>query len=392
MKKNYLWIAAAAVMFAACSSNDTFKDVDVQETPIAFTSYAQPTTKATENNDGAYSWNLEDHHTSFDVWGYRKKSDTYQWVFTKQNVTYSSSTWSYTPVRYWDKTQDSYTFFAAAPDHTNWNISNGALPADQKLSYAGLTLSDHDATTADATASADNYVESFSTAAPGKDLMIAAPCTTSDYANPVNLQFIHILSRLNVIVQRGNKLNANDVVNITSFQVCGFLPTGDFDESLHAADNQDGTMSRWKDQTGTKINYTSSTAIIDPSTPTSLTVTNDGTSNTKKQYILQSLVIPQNVTYQDIAWNVDPANINQAYIHITYTISNTNWPADSQTESYEGYYNLAKALGADGTTTTTKGFYEGWQNNLTLKINPALIEFDPTVSTWGTKDYEFEIN
>ena len=54
MKKNYLWIAAAAVMFAACSSNDTFKDVDVQETPIAFTSYAQPTTKSTENNDGAY--------------------------------------------------------------------------------------------------------------------------------------------------------------------------------------------------------------------------------------------------------------------------------------------------------------------------------------------------
>ena len=67
-------------------------------------------------------------------------------------------------------------------------------------------------------------------------------------------------------------------------------------------------------------------------------------------------------------------------------------------ETYEAYYNLAAAFGAtadDATTTDKKeneiSFTEGWQNNLTLIINPDKIEFDAKVSEWDDRDFEYSI-
>ena len=400
MKKNGLIIAATALLFAACSSNDAFKEIETTQIPIDFVSYSQPATKATENNQADYDWALKDHHESFDVWGYRTNGSTNTWVFTKQLVSYASSAWSYTPVRYWDKAADSYTFFAAAPSDANWTFKdntdanntekNDNYTQQYYLTYTGLSISDHDATTATInTVTSDNYTNSFNTAAEGKDLMIAAPCTWTNIGTAVNLNFIHILSRLNVIIQRGEDLTDDDVLELVEFKVFGFKSTGNFKENANnAVATTPGTPSRWSTSSGS-VDYTSTYATSSNPLEVKYDYDNNATheGHSVKQYVLQSLVIPQAITYEDInikgKQTADPTTTAaQAYIYIKYSITNQTWSTSDKTETFEGYYNLAAAFGATDQNTTI-AFNEGWQNNLTIRIQPSVINFDPMVSEWS---------
>ncbi len=427
MKKELFLFATAATMLTACVNTDTLdKDINVQNDAIAFTNYAQPATKATENNTKTYAWTLEAHHTSFIVSGWRTVNGTDLQVFDDETVTWQdkdndnvADAWDYSPHRFWDKRASKYTFYAAAPDVVvsqshKWILNNNTDgPSDNSAytddtwyyTYSGFTLTDHDATTSDVSSDADNYVQSFATAAPDKDLMIAEKCEWTAIGTTVSLNFIHVLSRLNVIAQRGGNLSADDVVKIQEFEVTGFSEGGDFRENIRNADKTTTkTASRWENLSSTKISYTTTTTLINPNnTPaTELTVLYDPSaditetgSDDMKQYILQSLVIPQDITYEDIrlidgkqtaASTTDAA---QAYLHIKYTITNNNWTG-AKTEEFEGYYNLASAFGATSASPTIT-FNEGWQNNLTLVINPGVINFVPKVSEWDNQDFTYEI-
>ena len=99
MKKSYLMIAAAAALFAACSSNDTFKDInnDAFVSKIDFSTFAQKATRAAENSGETYSQALENHHSTFKVWGF--KNTTADAVFFNETATHSGTapddTWAY---------------------------------------------------------------------------------------------------------------------------------------------------------------------------------------------------------------------------------------------------------------------------------------------------------
>ena len=123
-------IAAAAALFAACSSNDTFKEVDVQETPISFDQALNKTTRA-------YISDKADLATEggFKVFGYKTINN---WAAIAQTVfngiTVSSEdngvTWSYTNPRFWDK-MGKYNFYAVAPvgpeDGATYSINTADL-------------------------------------------------------------------------------------------------------------------------------------------------------------------------------------------------------------------------------------------------------------------------
>ena len=66
-------LAFASLMMAACANNDLVDDLVKEEVPqaIGFETFAQKATRATENSNGEYSLDLNDHHTSFKVWGYK---------------------------------------------------------------------------------------------------------------------------------------------------------------------------------------------------------------------------------------------------------------------------------------------------------------------------------
>ena len=215
MKKSYLMIAAAAALFAACSSNDTFKEVN-EDVAIGFNSpYVSKPTKA-EITD---SWKTTDG-SAFGVFGY-KNGFSGTLLFNNEKVTYNSSTsWTHPTVRYWDKSATAataYSFYAYAPyaSSDTVSISNGLITfnlgaqvfrdADQVWSANPSTLSTIDLCIAQA-------VEGIGYA-------------NSTYTNPdgtVLLTFNHVLSKLSFKIKKYQDL-AYDV-QLNSLSV-GF-PTG----------------------------------------------------------------------------------------------------------------------------------------------------------------------
>ena len=128
MKKSYLMIAAAAALFAACSQTDTFKDVDTQDAPIAFNQVVNKTTRATI--DGATTAAAKQALAAaggFGVFGYKNPGQNQTTIFNNVNVgsTDNGATWTYTPLRFWDKTQ-TYNFYAIAPyKASGYSITDG---------------------------------------------------------------------------------------------------------------------------------------------------------------------------------------------------------------------------------------------------------------------------
>ena len=73
MKKSYFLMAAAAMMFAACSQSDVLNEVQVQEEAqaIGFSTYSGKVTRAENNSNSTITSDLYSHHDDFKVWGYK---------------------------------------------------------------------------------------------------------------------------------------------------------------------------------------------------------------------------------------------------------------------------------------------------------------------------------
>ena len=214
MRKSLVLLTAAA-MFAACAEKDVLIDnlVEATESPIGFTTDMNYMTRA-ENSSATAKYALETYNNSFYVWGNKNVTEapTDPKVFEKQLVEYSSS-WDYTPHRFWDKSANSYRFYAASPADNKWVASDAidGLTDPLKFSYAGyvadgLSLDQMSATTpaAGSTQSeiAEPTVQPNEVFTAGKDLMISDDITNWNPANTtVNLNFNHILSRLNIAVK-----------------------------------------------------------------------------------------------------------------------------------------------------------------------------------------------
>lgn len=229
MKKSYLILAAAATMFAACSQ-DALIDESVElaqggETAITFGSFAGKQVKAetADNSSAENKFNLENYHTQFYVWGYKKVGENFVDVFTgndagagaigaeKSIVKHTGSTtnpytngWEYTPIRYWDKAATYYNFFAVAPAeplNSDWAATTTDKDkvtfkiADYQLT--GYSLKQSDAVVNDETALFGESNEA------NEDLLVATDILNNNadhLNNVVNFDFNHILSRLNIAV------------------------------------------------------------------------------------------------------------------------------------------------------------------------------------------------
>lgn len=375
MKKNYFLLAASTMMFAACAQTDMVNEVVTEETPqaIGFETFTQKATRAdetpaestAENSSARYGWKLSDHHTTFKVWAYKNVSDTR--VFDGVTVEYKAASdgddgttipkkWSYDTPVYWDKTATTYNFYAAAPSSADWKFNGNTTNKDQ--AYFVME---------DAKLAATNFVSDPSTEhievlkATGSDVdwMIADKCNVAVQSGDVPLNFIHILSRLNIIVKKSS--TDDPKITLNSVTVKGLNLQGTFDESTAA--NTSGTTARWTP---------ASTPVV--TSDYKYTNTTDFTLSTDKNYVLQSLVIPQTVAYQSVTTDgYNLGNTPKAYVEIIYTISG---------EEFKAYYNLAAVFGADAVGETV-AFNEGWQNTLTITISANQITFSGNVAEWA---------
>lgn len=466
MKKSLFLLAAVAV-FASCSDTDSFKEIKTQENNvIGFASFTGKQTRAEQAENSTSTTtptNLEAHHESFVVWGYKTAYNTdaslrYERVFNKQRVDYNVLTankWDYTPAKFWDKQASGYRFHAAAPavDVNNnnaemgWTISDGGTTYEHstaatayKISLPSFTVDGIGLGISDET-SLPSTVTAAAVMPNHKDIMISQDIT--DYKNysaeAVHLNFLHILSRLNIGVKKSATL-ADYVVTLKSVKVFNMKSNGQFNEAAvtDGATLQAGTPDRWSNVASPAETTTFSTGV-------GFTATTNGGAvlTTSLGYVYEALVIPQYVDYQMIdmngqartstrefysvdeynytyGTNVTAANYNDAeycaqnninknkpavaaasepYIVINYTITPNTTGAT--TEEYVAYYNLAAAFGKNvnsvdnnGTTEDTSddtnhvAFNEGWMNTLNITIEPVAISFDAQVYEWAATSPE----
>lgn len=394
MKKNYFMLAAATMMFAACAETDLVNEIAVEETPqaISFETFANKATRAddetpetpatpaeptAENSTAGYSGDLSSHHESFTVWGYKNVSNDK--VFNGVTVSYDDEkqVWDYVTnvvsAVYWDKAASKYEFYAAAPtkaDFWTLNPNTAGDQADDYFTTADFTVQSHNA--------ADSYVESstqsFKQVNNAEDLMIAEKTTVnkptnSTFSGDVPLNFIHILSRLNVTV----KTSIADVT-VTKIEVGNINSKGTFSEyvqGLTEASIKAGTTQRWNlveaitdDAAGT----TTPAPVISYINRTSKALTKDANAI----IAIEALVMPQIAGTEKI--DIDATTFTgkvEPYLYIEYKINN---------EVYKRAYNLADVF--NGETDTTLAFNEGWQNTLNLTIGGDKISFTTSVALW----------
>lgn len=365
MKKQYFLMAMAATMFAACSQTEVIDEVVDNSTPkaIGFTTYTEGQTRA-ENSGKDYADGLEEHHKNFKVWAYKDVSETK--VFDNQLVTWNTNSWYYTPLRYWDKAATSYEFYAAAPAYRqdgstaiDWKLNKNA-DADHTDDF--FTLSEFELFGVNlSTNTYDSRQNSWENSPTDIDLMIASPNQVGRAgftSTPVNLQFNHILSRLNVTLYKANILEDKNVV-LKSIIIKGLKSKGSFNENADlGSDNLiGGTTKRWETESNTCDIKLVDDYIVEENTGI-------------KNYVIQSLVIPQTSTLESLDLN-GTGSKTQPYFIITYKIGD---------EEFVAHYNLSKAFGV-----SPLAFNEGWENTLNITIQPTAITFDAEVAEWDEK-------
>ena len=386
MKRNLLIIAAAILVFASCADKDIFKK-DVKESnsqkdgAIAFTSFTEKVTKA-ENSNALYAWTFYDHQESFQVWA-RKDNQPLRELFDGTTVTVakdgSEYTYTYAPDRYWDKLADNYFFYAAAPDPDgaawSWTFNDDGIDTDpaninkgyfkienNKFKLNGVNLQSVEnggATSALKNKFKTAKVTKASTEYKDVDLLIADETpvakTFYDKANPevVNLNFIHILSKLNITVstsldETGNNAHA---VKLLAFEVKNMPNTGNFDE--HSKDlTQNKKQIRWTLNDATNPTKTSIPTGLESYYNTSTdqivgTTVDVPYTNKSKLYIVESLIIPQEIKYQRVALDGG-----------THAAYNQNPPAP-----YASYADYEAAKHNDGVTRLTEAQFNALINS-----------------------------
>ena len=391
--KKYLFIAAAAAMFAACSNEDVLVDGRqpvATESAISFSTFNPNMTRA-ENSGEDYTEALQNYHSTFAVWGYKNTAAITAPVFNGDVNTWNTTTgvWNYSPDRYWDKAADKYEFYAAAPsaggNGGTWTFvvpteetrDNGYFTTTSTLAGTNITKVESNTTY--------NYVDAFGTTGTtgDVDLMIADKCpiTKEYFNNEVTLKFIHILSRLNIDIQKQGTSLKNKQVLVKSLEVCNLNVAGDYNESTVPTDGTTlvgGTTARWSNGTTADKKNVKYTA-------TALDSTNvKEVQFEKAQYVLQSLIIPQTIKYEDVKLNGSNVTTSSApYFKMVYSIQDKKettagsgvWVVDDTktAEEFTVYYNLAGVFStvlqnvyadADGgkyakTTTGTNIYYNG---------------------------------
>ena len=432
MKKHYLFVAAAATMLTACVNLDTLNGVDDYQgtSSIGFSTFTSHQTKAENSTEDAKS-SLSNFNNNFLVWGYKTINATTAYVFGKtsgdsptypgQLVQYSDPSWTYSPIRGWDKSSSQYKFYAAAPSTAGWvwDATNNALALNDFVITG---------TNAVSTVGTENAA-SEPISVNSEDLMISTDKTVvpAQYGSPVQLDFNHILSRLNIGVQKGSEVY-DYTVKLNSIKIFNLIKKASFDEDadltsvtpIYGITTETGygttayTLSH-----GVEARWTKSSVAADKFTSGEMQYVNaDGLEITSSeaisshdpavassyQYVFKGLVIPQTVTFaqtklptedgfnETTDLNIDGSNrdgLGLPYIEIDFEIGTTVGTTYTKGDGFKYYYNLADVFNA--TTTNNFTFCEGWQNTLLITLKPDVIEFTPMVYNWEDKEVTIEV-
>jgi len=347
----------AALATIACSRTYDVKPEAQQE--IGFGTWAETMTKA--RTAGADSFTNGD---TFNVYGYNTNGSGTV-IFTGDEVsTTNGTTWTYSPLRFWDPTASFYFFYAISPS----GVSLAATPVATDLAKSGLFAS------GDITFSgADN------------DILVANQkkvAKASYSSDPVALVFNHITSKVDFFVKKDATLGssgANATVKITSAQLVDVSSVGSFTVKNYTDEKPvlDATYG-WTPK-GTKASYPSSAYTTETEVPAATTysgVTAGTTTGTVA-----------NLFGENAYFVLMPQDLSSATqkLSIAYTITTGTAP-NQATTAYTASIPLMSFVNADKTDNDAdkiQSWAPGKHYKYTLTIGANAINFSATITSWG---------
>ena len=394
MKKSYLMIAAAAVLFAACSSNDLINDgpdnAQEKDSAIGFAAYSSKTTRADEDN----STYLHHFYGTFDVYGWKTVNSSPSPVFnhvpvgyfgtnntganqTPPTVVYESSGkpgdewgtpftagWYYENVRYWDKVATAYQFFAIAPYEAvpspALTVAAGADNIKIGDSGAKYDISTEKNLALDA-GNPTQYKKYFGFT---KDYMLAEKSTTKEAL--VAFNFHHILTKFNVKITKQDTYTGSQDLKVNAIKIAKLKKEGYFVYTSNM------TTKGWTTDGTYDVQVTGNHSLTQ--TPT----------NYNEYYWIQTLIFPQDITCATIGGvQSNDTGLNQ-YLYVKYSIGS---------EVFEAYYDLARVFNNTLAVGETYSFAQGSEYTLNIKIGPEPIKFDAQVTAWDVvADVNYSVN
>jgi len=364
MKKSYLMIAAAAALFAACSSNDTFKEIGNQDVAIGFESqYSGKQTKAEINID----W-FKTVNNAFGVYGWKHKETSTDPqtipLFSNEQVKFDGTVdpndWTHTHVRYWDKSlvadptdKNGYYFYAYAPysaDAVTF-VRTANSPATTGFTYNLGTQVVADASQAATVDLCVARVENTDYAS-----CHSHSNTIGTYVGHVSFIFNHVLSKLAFKV-KSDGFDASHDVTIKELKV-----------AFPSATNVKWTQTSKNADAGS-ISYDNNNSESTLTQPTSSTTKTTVYSDATGQNVTTSAVAISGATQYIVTPNILPAGQDNSQKHkllievkydVNYHDDPTNPTIDTQIATGEAEIN----------------FVENYFYYLVVNIKPAKIEFD----------------
>ena len=341
-KKFVMGIAAmAALTLVSCSSDDldSFSGNSSKNEAISFDGYLGRSAVAVNGTRGSVLdvTALQNSTEGFGVFGHYKEADGQEFghdLFNNQQVTYKTSAWTYSPLKFWP-TQGHIDFLAYAPYDRQYD--NIVTKDNQKLTFT-----------------VDSNIENQ------KDLLWANAANKTNTDKPVTFIFKHALSRLGYTVKtsataEGTSITLNQITLAGSNDGAkgAFYSAGIIDLSKTSSTD---LWTNLNSDTKLKFDWVSSNKEL----------SSNETKNDETEYLF---VIPQDFSQKT-------TGADELYVIVDYTISYS----DGTTMKTKVYQKLEK------------NFEQGkaYTLNLTLGLTP--IEFDVTTVEGWTDTNQGEIN
>lgn len=378
--KHFILIAAVAMVASSCAHS--FEAQETQQPAIGFGTWGETLTKA--RAAGSNDFGVGDN---FAVYGFYTKGASNTVVFDDVVVTAQNTnplTWKYAPLRFWDPTADSYTFFAVSP--ASYGTGTNVEAETGLFTSASIDFTDHDKDVLVAT----------------KKVVTAAGGTPKYSADSVQLQFNHVAAMVDVKVKMDAALAASiassfddDVpatagLKITSASLLGIHKVGTF-----TVDHYDGSSFNpvigtdawgWAATDEASGTYTGSTPFVTAATTYSSN-TASSTSGTPSDLFSNFILMPQqllddtqklSIAY-DIITSLDP-EVKTSY---TATIDLKNFIVNDKSNNDDN----------GGADFVPAYWAPGYHYTYTVTIGANAITFTASINPWTPESgYRYLLN
>ena len=343
MKRYIFLVAAVALATVSCSKTyDTNKNAG-EGMPITLRSWTNNLTRARAVGSSAFT-----NGDKFYVYSYTSGAQT---PFDGTEVSFDGSDWTYSPLRFWDRNNDWYSFYGIS-------IDNGADLGDILASHA---------------VNAGTFAsKSLTWAGNNNDILVAdsVKVLKSHFGEQVALNFRHISALFDLKVRKGAGIGNDGVLKVTAVSLENIGKIGTFSVTGYGEPADSAVVSWGALTTGT---YTGANGVKN-TVNTDIIATTTEVTTTGDQYLMNNLVlIPQTFA------------ADAQRLKISYTIT-TGTGVNEQTNTFtDKTYDLIlfdKVDDTDNDDANVTGWKAGVHYTYIITINAEAIDFTATMQPW----------